>query len=80
MRLKTKKLPAMVARRIIASILAGGLVACTGTLAFAADANGNSKTVTKDNYEGGDIYAGYSNDGDKSNNNLTASNVEVSSA
>ena len=80
MRLKTKKLPARMARRIMASLLAGGLVACTGTLAFAADANGNSKTVTKDNYEGGDIYAGYSNDGDKSNNNLTASNVEVSSA
>lgn len=78
MRLKTKKLPTRMARRIMASLLAGGLVVCTGTLAFAADANGNSKTVTKNNYEGGDIYAGYSDDGDKSNNNLTVSDVEVS--
>lgn len=78
MRLKTKKLPARMARRIMASLLTGGFVVCTGTLAFAADANGNSKTVTKNNYEGGDIYAGYSDDGDKSNNNLTVSDVEVS--
>lgn len=78
MRLKTKKLPTRMARRIMASILAGGLVVCTGTFAFAADANGNNKNVNPNNYEGGQPVAGYSSDGDASNNTLEVSDVDVS--
>jgi hypothetical protein len=82
MRLKTKKLPARLARRIMASLLAGGLVVCTGTLAFAADSNGNSKTVTKENYdsskdEQGWVNAGESESGNASDNTLMASGIEA---
>ncbi len=76
MKLKTKKLPASVARKIMASLVAGGLV-CTVSFAFAADANGNSKTVTTNNYEGGRVQAGYSYDGNASNNNLSVSDADV---
>lgn len=72
MRLKTKKLPARLARRIMASLLAGGLVVCTGTLAFAAD-----KTVNSSNYEGGRVTAESSENGDASKNNLEVSGVDV---
>ena len=72
MRLKTKKLPARLAWRIMASLLAGGLVVCTGTLAFAAD-----KTVNSSNYEGGRVTAESSENGDASKNNLEVSGVDV---
>lgn len=72
MRLKTKKLPARMARRIMASLLTGGFVVCTGTLAFAAD-----KTVNSSNYEGGRVTAESSENGDASKNNLEVSGVDV---
>lgn len=72
MRLKTKKLPARMARRIMASLLAGGLVICTGTLALAAD-----KSVTADNYNGEAVITAKDGNDDASNNNLNVAGVEV---
>lgn len=67
----------LIKRLLIASLMATSLTWQSGAV-YAEDASGNTKTVTKDNYEGGDIYAGYSDNGDKSNNKLTVSDVEVS--
>ncbi len=77
MKLKSKKLSAKISRRIAASLLVGGFFICAGSSAFAADANGNSKTVTSENYDGGRIMAGYSSDGNASNNNLDVSDVDA---
>ena len=80
MKLKTKKLSASVARKIMASLLAGGLV-CTVSFAFAADANGNSKTVTNENAENitANITGGSTTSGDANNNNLTVKGTDEKS-
>lgn len=75
-KLKTKKLDASVARRIAASLVAGSLVFCTGSFAFAADSSDHEVNVTSDNYEGGDIYA-HLKTGDTSDNELTVTGVDV---
>lgn len=73
MKLRVKKFPSSVARRILASLVAGGLVLYTGTFAFAAD-----KTVNSSNYGGeGQIIAGSGDTNAASNNNLTVDGVTV---
>ena len=73
MKLKVKELSASVAHRIIASLVAGSLVLCTGTVTFAAD-----KTVNSSNYGGeGQIIAGSGDTDAASNNNLTVDGVTV---
>lgn len=79
MKLKTKKLGTHLARRIAASLVAGSLVFCTGSFAFAADANGNNKTVTNENYTGGHANGGFVTSGDASDNTLTVTGVDVDS-
>lgn len=76
MKLKVKELSASVAHRIIASLVAGSLVLCTGTVTFAAD-----KTVNSSNYGGeGQIIAGSGDTDAASNNNLTVDGVTVTGA
>lgn len=76
MKIKTKKLSASVAQRIAASLVAGSLVFCTGSFAFAADANGNNKTISNETASE-DITGGSTSDGDANNNTLTVTSSDA---
>ena len=76
MKIKTKKLSARVARQITASLIAGGFVLCKGSFAFAADDNGNNKTVTSETASA-NITGGNTNSGDANDNKLTVSDTDA---
>lgn len=77
MKLKIKKLGANVARKIMMSLVAGSLVVCTGSFAFAAESSsGNNKTVNGENASD-DINGGETESGDASNNTLTVTNTDA---